>query len=125
MAQQWSKDPSSTRGGDLGFLCRDELRPGLAGAAFTLTPGTETVVPARDDAVGWYVIRVGDRRSAAVPTFEQARGSLRQELMREALTRSVRKARETAVVHLFNIDGTPMTSADAKKSAAESPMQNR
>ncbi len=112
LAKQYSKDPSgSQQGGDLGFFRKDEMVPEFAAAAFALQPGQVSQEPVHSQ-FGWHVILVVERRRAPAPSFEQARDELRQKMIQEGVQQVVAKARASAQVEKFNLDGTPMRPTD-------------
>jgi parvulin-like peptidyl-prolyl isomerase len=59
--------------------------------------------------LGWYVIRVEQRRSVPPPSFEEAHDSLRRGLTEQAVRQAVAQARSEASVQQFNLDGSSMT----------------
>ena len=61
---------------------------------------------------GWHVIQVVERRQAEPPSFEQARDELRQKMIQEGVQKVVAKARASASVEKFNLDGSPMRATD-------------
>ena len=55
---------------------------------------------------GWHVIKVEEERTAAAPSFENARQQLQQEVTREVLTALVERLRGDAKIERFNLDGS-------------------
>jgi peptidyl-prolyl cis-trans isomerase C len=112
LAKQYSKDPGGAQqGGDLGFFKKDEMVPEFATAAFALKPGQVSPDPVHTQ-FGWHVILVVERRQAEPPSFEQARAKLRQKMIQEGVQKVVAKARASASVEKFNLDGSPMRATD-------------
>jgi len=111
LARQRSIDPSGVNGGDLGFLQRQQLPPSIATATSGLAVGAVTSEPIPNNDV-WDVFRLEARRTAPVPTFEQAHDALRQELVQEVIRDEALKARAQVQVRAYNIDHTPFAAPD-------------
>lgn len=78
LAEELSDDPSSTAGGDLGWVTRGRQVEGFDEAAFGLEPGDTSGVV--ETAFGFHIIRVDERRAEQVQPFEEVRGQLEQRL---------------------------------------------
>jgi peptidyl-prolyl cis-trans isomerase C len=112
LAKQYSKDPSGAQqGGDLGFFKKDEMVPEFATAAFALQPGQISPEPVHTQ-FGWHVILLVERRRADPPSFEQAHDELRQKMIQEGVQKAVAKARASASVEKFNLDGSQVRPTD-------------
>ena len=112
LAKQYSKDTgAAARGGDLGFVKKSEMIPAFADAALALQPGQITKTPVQTQ-FGWHVIQVLARRRALQPTFEQVRGPLRQEIVKEYGQKAVAQALAQAHVERFNLNGSPASAID-------------
>ena len=112
LAKQYSKDPSGAKdGGDLGFFKKDEMVPEFANAAFAMQAGQTSQEPVHSQ-FGWHVIQVVERRKASPPTFEQAHDELRQKMIQEGVQKAVAKARASATIERFNLDGSPVRATD-------------
>lgn len=100
LAKARSEGSSADTGGDLGFFRRGVMMPEFEKAAFTLKPG-EVSDPVRTK-FGWHVIKVEERRSAAVKTFEEMKDQLRERLLKGQMEKYtdqyVRDLRQAAVV---------------------------
>jgi peptidyl-prolyl cis-trans isomerase C len=113
LAKQYSKDPSGAQqGGDLGFFKKGEMVPEFATAAFALQPGQVSQTPVHSQ-FGWHVIQLVERRKAEPPSFEAAKDELRQKMIQEGVQKVVAKARASASVEKFNMDGSPVRATDA------------
>ena len=106
IAKKESSDPAAQNGGDLGFFKKGDMVPEFAAAAFALKPGEVTPEPIKTQ-FGWHVIRLDERRTAPVPTFEQSRDELRQQVVQEGVRAAVAKARAGLKIEEFNMDGSP------------------
>jgi peptidyl-prolyl cis-trans isomerase SurA len=87
LARQKSEGPSAADGGDLGFFKRGVMLPAFEKVAFTLEPG-QVSDPVRT-SFGWHVIKVEERRSQDVPSFEQVRNQLEERLRADKMERLV------------------------------------
>lgn len=96
LAKQHSRDPGAADGGDLGYFTQSQMVPEFAEAAFKLKKGE--VSPPVKTKFGWHVIKIEDRRTRPVPTFEEVKGQLEAFLLRRAHTATVAQAREAAKV---------------------------
>ena len=118
LAKQYSKDPgAAARGGDLGFVKKSEMTPAFADAAFALQPGQTIQTPVQTQ-FGWHVIQVLARHRALQPTFEQVRGPLRQQIVKEYEQKAVAQALALAHVERFNLHGSPASAIDGAKPPA-------
>ena len=88
LARQYSKDPTASVGGDLGYVTLEAISPEVGAAIFSLSPGQVSAYPVRS-AAGYFVVRVEARRRRATPDFEEVRAQLEQELRGEAVRNAV------------------------------------
>lgn len=83
LATAVSKDePSRSSGGDIGWLQPGSSDPEFESAAFSLAPGTYS--PPVKTQFGWHIIKVEETRSAYQRTFEEAKSTIKKELLEEA-----------------------------------------
>ncbi len=126
VAKRRSRDPGAQNGGDLGFFKRGDMVPEFAEAAFALQPGQTSPAPVRSP-FGWHVIKVEERRSAPVPSFEESRAQLRQKMLEEHVQQVVARARDAAKVERLEqpapslLDGAapPAPTAPARPAAPQ------
>jgi peptidyl-prolyl cis-trans isomerase C len=88
LARQFSKDPTASDGGDLGFIPIEAVSPEVGSAMFALAPGQITPYPVHGMA-GYFILRVEGRRQRATPTFDEARDKLARDLRTEAVKDTV------------------------------------
>lgn len=97
VAGEVSKDPGSkAEGGDLGFFTQDRMVAPFAEAAFKMKPG-EVSDPVKSQ-FGWHVIKVEERRTKPVPSFDEMKEQVETYLTRKTQQDVILKLRETAKV---------------------------
>ncbi len=80
LALEYSDDPSKKRGGDLGYLEREEMVQGYADAAFALEPGqVSDIVETRS---GYHLIQMVDRNPSTQMVYRNARSKIQRTLRR-------------------------------------------
>jgi peptidyl-prolyl cis-trans isomerase C len=115
VAREMSRDSSAPRGGDLGFLRREQMQPDIAAAAFSLKPQETTPRPVRTRN-GWYIIKVEQRISAPRPSFDSVRDELSRLLTQQMIRRAAVAARAEVSVRQFNLDGSPAGDQNGKST---------
>jgi peptidyl-prolyl cis-trans isomerase C len=122
-AKAKSKDPSGkTSGGDLGYLGKEETVPEFSEAAFKMKPGEVSQTPVKTQ-YGWHIIKVEDRRMAPPPTYDEAKGQVRQELAQADIQKVIDGLKKGAAIKRFKLDGTPADAAP-KAAAPAAPAKN-
>jgi peptidyl-prolyl cis-trans isomerase C len=115
LAKKYSEDSAAApRGGDLGFVRKSEMIPAFADATFALQPGQITKTPVQTQ-FGWHVIQLLARRHALQPTFEQVRGPLRQEIVKEYGQKAIAQALAQANVERFSPGSSPGHATEGVK----------
>jgi peptidyl-prolyl cis-trans isomerase C len=84
LARQFSKDPTASAGGDLGFVPLEAVSPEVGSAMFSLSPGQITPYPV-NSVSGYFLVRVEGRRQRATPTFDEVHEKLERQLRSEAV----------------------------------------
>ena len=93
-----SKDPGSKeRGGDLGWANPASFVPPFAAAMTKLGKGKFTEAPVKSD-FGWHVILLEDTRELKLPTLEEARGQISQQLAQRVVQQHIEELRAKAKV---------------------------
>jgi peptidyl-prolyl cis-trans isomerase C len=104
VAGDLSKDPGSkAEGGDLGFFSKDRMVEPFAEAAFKLEPGQVTD-PVKTQ-FGWHVIRVEEKRTKPVPTFEETKEQIDTYLGRKAQQDLILALRQKGKVERLDAEG--------------------
>ena len=91
LARRLSEDASSADDGDIGWVGRDDLIPGLSKAVFSLPAGETSAIV--DTELGFYLARVVERRPGGLVPYELVRELLFQELVGERAPDLAREAR--------------------------------
>lgn len=100
LAQQHSQGPAAGRGGDLGWVVPQQMRPAIGNAIAELDPGEHTREPVTSDH-GHHVLMVADRREREPPGFEAVTGHLREEIAHERMSGYIQDLRESGEVELY------------------------
>jgi peptidyl-prolyl cis-trans isomerase C len=80
LALEYSNDPSRVRGGDLGYLERNQMIGSFADAAFALEPGqVSDIVETR---FGYHLIKMVDRIPSSRMAYRNARAKIERTLRR-------------------------------------------
>jgi peptidyl-prolyl cis-trans isomerase C len=102
IAKEKSKDPgTAVAGGDLGYFPADAMVEPFAKAAFAMQKGEISKTPVKTE-YGWHVIKLEDRRPTPVPTLEEKRPQLEQQLREsliEGVLQQLRKEAKIEIVH--------------------------
>jgi peptidyl-prolyl cis-trans isomerase C len=82
LAKKYSKDSATAaKGGDLGFLSREQVLPEFARVAFSLKPG-EVSDPVKTP-FGFHVIKLIERKTGQPAGLDQVKGQLQRRLTEE------------------------------------------
>lgn len=87
LAKEHSVGPEASRGGHLGSFARGELPPLLETTIFSLRPGRVSAIIATD--FGFHIFLVHEKVAAAQLSLDEAKDSIRLELMREKSDRAL------------------------------------
>ena len=80
LALDYSEDNSRTRGGDLGYLQRDQMVAAFADAAFSLQPGQVSDIV--ETQLGYHLIQMVDRIPSSQMAYRNARTKIERTLRR-------------------------------------------
>lgn len=97
MANLYSTDPSGQSGGDLGWMQSSSLPPEFVDAIAPLDVGDHTPYAVQTD-FGLHIIKLIDKRNAALPDFESVKPGLNDLLARKALAAHMQKLRDDAEI---------------------------
>jgi peptidyl-prolyl cis-trans isomerase D len=90
LARQYSDDPSASRGGDLGYIPRDQVRALWGNAVMNLHKGE--ISPLVKTRYGFHIVKVEEVQAGRKQTLEAARGEITAAVLQE-------KAQEIAAIH--------------------------
>lgn len=103
LAKEFSKCPSSSNGGDLGYFTRGKMVGPFDKVAFTLKPGEVSNIV--ETEFGYHLIKVIDKKPATTAGFEEIKSKieqyLKQKKIREEITLYTKKIKEKAKVERF------------------------
>jgi len=103
LAKEFSKCPSSEKGGDLGCFGRGQMVGPFEEAAFALKPGEVSDIV--DTKFGYHLIKVTEKKPASTMDYAKVKDRLqqylKQEKIQEELSLYVEKLKEKAKVERF------------------------
>jgi peptidyl-prolyl cis-trans isomerase C len=79
LAKNKSIDSTKNSGGDLGWILPGQVLPALSTVMVNLKEGTFSALPIQTP-LGWYVIKVDEKRQFKIPTMEESKTVLIQTL---------------------------------------------
>lgn len=98
LAQDFSIDQASkVNGGQIGWVLPGQVVPQVGNVIVNMNKGAVTNAPIQTQG-GWVIVKVDDKRPFKLPTFDEAKPQLRQALVQQYLTETVKKLRETAKI---------------------------
>jgi parvulin-like peptidyl-prolyl isomerase len=86
LALDYSEDNSRTRGGDLGYLQRDQMLKAFADAAFSLKPGQVSDIV--ETHLGYHLIKMVDRIPSSQMAYRNVRSKIERTLRRNKENRA-------------------------------------
>ena len=105
LARQYSQDPNTNKGGDLGYFKKGELAKPLEDLAFTLKPG-DIGGPVKT-RFGWHIIKVDDIKDAIIKALPDVRDQIVSTLKKD-ISRDIARERALSLMDQmpYNIDLT-------------------
>jgi peptidyl-prolyl cis-trans isomerase C len=98
IAKKQSKDPGSgANGGDLDWAAANSYVPEFSQAMVKLNKGQLTDAPVKTQ-FGWHVIRVDDVRDTQLPSFDQVKPQMQQQMQQERLGKFQEELRAKAKI---------------------------
>jgi peptidyl-prolyl cis-trans isomerase C len=100
LAQKKSIDVrSGKQGGDLGWFSQDVIVPEFFNAVTAMKKGEVSSSPVKSD-FGFHVIKLEDSRPRKMPTFDQAKGNIRQLVQQERVDALVKSLKDKGKVKI-------------------------
>ena len=100
LAQKKSIDVrSGKQGGDLGWFSQDVIVPEFFNAVTTMKKGEISQEPVKSD-FGFHVIKAEGSRPRKMPTFDQAKGNIRQLVQQERVDALVKSLKDKGKVKI-------------------------
>ncbi len=107
LAKEKSTDASAGNGGDLGYFSDGDMVPEFYAAAAKLKKGEYTKAPVKTQ-YGYHVIELTDRRTKAVPKFEEVKDQVKDQVTQELVSAWLADLHKGAKVQKFGPDGKPL-----------------
>lgn len=122
VAQEYSKDLTKDRGGDLGYFSKDQMIPEFEKAAFSLNMGqTSGIIKTR---FGYHIIKLTDRKPAVYQNFDEVKDAIMTSLIRdrqrESFDEFAKKLREKAKI---SVDDNLIASFNKSADTIEPPAE--
>ncbi|NOX73414.1 MAG: peptidylprolyl isomerase [Alphaproteobacteria bacterium] len=110
LARENSTGPSGPGGGELGWFGKGDMVPTFEDAVLSLAIG-EVSAPV-ETQFGWHVIKLNDIRNLEIPTLEQARIQLTEELQQTEVEEEVQNLTNAADVTRTKVNVDPSIIRD-------------
>jgi peptidyl-prolyl cis-trans isomerase C len=116
LAQEKSTGPSGPNGGQLGWFGLGQMVPEFEAAVLVLEVGNVSQ-PVKTQ-FGWHIVRLNDQRTKSVPTFEEMKPELIQQLSQARIDQLLEIETDRSKVELFdvNIEPTLIRNLDLLKN---------
>jgi peptidyl-prolyl cis-trans isomerase C len=110
LAKENSTGPSGPGGGELGWFGKGDMVPTFEEAVLSLAIG-EVSAPV-ETQFGWHVIKLNDIRNLEIPTLEQVRAQLTEEVQQAAVEEEVQNLTDAADVTRTKVNVDPSIIRD-------------
>jgi peptidyl-prolyl cis-trans isomerase C len=110
LAREKSTGPSGPNGGELGWFGKGAMVPEFEEAVLLLAVGE--ISPPVETQFGWHVVKLNDIRNLEVPTLEEVRAQLTEELQQSAVEEEVLNLTNAADVTRAEVDVDPSIIRD-------------
>jgi len=101
LAKKYSADPSSSKGGDLGWVGLNSLDRQFAAALRTLKKDSYSPQPVKT-RFGWHVIKLEDIRTQPAPGYDKIKETLRNNLIGERFKKYLEELKGKSKIELTN-----------------------
>ena len=99
VAKEKSQD-SAAEGGDLGFFTRGQMIKPFEEAAFKLEAGK--ISDPLQTQFGWHIIKVEEKRNRPLPSFDQVKDTIYDQLTQQKATQTLRDLQGTAKIEIVD-----------------------
>jgi peptidyl-prolyl cis-trans isomerase C len=99
VAKEKSKDPSA-EGGDLGFFARGQMLKPFEDAAFALQ--VNQISEPVQTQFGWHVIKVEEKRTRPLPTFDQVKDNIMIQLTQQKAKTTLKDLHDAAKIDVVD-----------------------
>lgn len=103
LATENSIGPSKESGGDLGYFTADQMVPSFSAAAFKLQVG-DVSEPVQSQ-FGWHIIKLEDKRTQPIPSYEEVADAIAQDLFTQAQQEIYQDWRSKANIEMVALEG--------------------
>jgi len=109
LAREYSKSPSASQGGDVGWSSKDALTPEYAEVAFSLPVGGVKMIRMQQ---GYRILKVTDRKKEGLSTLEESEASLLEFLKNEKanseIAKLINRLRDQSEIDILIPAGVPL-----------------
>lgn len=121
LAEEYSSDPGSKAdGGKLGYFSKGQMVKEFEDAAFALRKG-EVSKPVQSK-FGWHVIKIEDRRTKPLPTFDEVKGQIVNSMVQQKGQQVATDLRGKASIEYVDSEIKLQVEQEAAVAAAKKKM---
>ena len=99
-AKTYSKGPSASQGGDLGFITIDQVVPEFGAVVFKMEIG-EISEPVKSQ-FGWHIIKILEKRTQEPPSYINIEETLKAQVADDLIRQEANRVRSSAKIEYFN-----------------------
>ena len=113
LARNHSIGPSSSDGGALGYIRKQQVVPEFGDVAFSLGDGKYSE-PVKSE-FGWHIILVSGRKDEAPPSYLEIESKLRGEIANRLLEEAAQDARKDAKIEYFELHESLLSKTESSR----------
>ncbi len=110
---------SKQKGGDLGYVRKDDLPKGFSDTVFKTAKGSIVAEPMKVGEVGYSILRVDDKRPVEPPKFEKVKDEIYKAISPEYAVKVIERLRKDSGVKKIGLDGKPLAEKTLEQRKAE------
>ena len=99
-AKTYSKGPSASQGGDIGFITIDQVVPEFGAVVFKMEIG-EISEPVKSQ-FGWHIIKILEKRTQEPPSYINIEETLKAQVADDLIRQEANRVRSSAKIEYFN-----------------------